>query len=149
MILSSPAIANVDLVRVAKSKNRMYLLDGEQVVKSYHVVFGRSPEGHKQQEGDQKTPEGRYVLDYKKEDSAFYRSMHISYPNEEDKRNAAKLGVSPGGFVMVHGQRNRLGWLAPIMQRFNWTSGCIALTNREMDEFMNLVAVGTPILIDP
>ena len=149
MILSRPTVANVDLVRVAKSENRMYLLDGGQVIKTNHVAFGGNPEGHKQQEGDEKTPEGRYVLDYKKEDSAFYRSMHISYPNEEDKRNAAGLGVSAGGFIMVYEQRNRFGWLAPIMQRFNWTSGCIALTNREMDEFMGLIAVGTPIQIDP
>lgn len=74
--------------------------------------------------------------------------MHVSYPNKKDIENAEKLGVSPSGFIMVHGQRNWLGWLAPIMQRFNWTDGCIALTNAEMDEFMNLVAVGTPIQIE-
>ena len=139
------AFAGVDLVKVDKSEGRMYLLDNEKVIKEYHVVFGANPKGHKQQEGDEKTPEGRYILDYKKEDSSFYRSMHVSYPNKADVENAEKLGVSPGGFIMVHGQRNWLGWLAPIMQNFNWTNGCIALTNSEMDEFMDLVAVGTPI----
>ena len=139
--------ADVDLVKVEKSINKMYLLDGDKVVREYHVAFGGDPKGHKQQEGDQKTPEGTYTLDYKKEDSSFYRAMHISYPNEKDKQNAKKLGVSPGGFIMVHGQKNWLGWFAPITQQFNWTNGCIALTNNEMDEFMDLVKVGTAIQI--
>ena len=139
------ALAGVDLVKVDKSESRMYLLEDGKVIKEYHVVFGANPKGHKQQEGDGRTPEGRYTLDYIKEDSSFYRSMHVSYPNQADVENAEKLGVSPGGFIMVHGQRNWLGWLAPIMQNFNWTNGCIALTNSEMDEFMDLVAVDTPI----
>ncbi len=143
-----PVYAGVDLVKVDKSENTMYLMEGDVIVKQYHVAFGANPKGHKQQEGDEKTPEGEYTLDYKKEDSAFYRAMHISYPNENDKANAKKLGVSPGGFIMVHGQRNQLGWLAIISQRFNWTNGCIALTNTEMDEFMSLVKVGTKIRIE-
>lgn len=141
------ALGKVDLVKVDKSVSRMYLLEGGKVIKEYHVVFGANPKGHKQQEGDERTPEGRYILDYKKENSSFYRAMHVSYPNKADVENAKKLGVSPGGFIMVHGQRNWLGWLASIMQNFNWTNGCIALTNSEMDEFMDLVAVGTPIEI--
>ncbi|WP_344795783.1 L,D-transpeptidase family protein [Litoribacillus peritrichatus] len=134
-------------MKVDKSESKMFLLDGEFVVKEYHVAFGANPKGHKKQEGDEKTPEGTYTLDYKKEDSSFYRAMHINYPNEIDKANAKKLGVSPGGFIMIHGQRNNLGWLSVITQRFNWTNGCIALTNREMDEFMKLVNVGTEIQI--
>ena len=139
--------AEVDLVKVEKSISKMYLLDGDTIVREYHVAFGENPKGHKQQEGDEKTPEGIYTLDHKKEDSSFYRAMHVSYPNEHDKENAKKLGVSPGGFIMVHGQRNWLGWFSPITQQFNWTDGCIALTNNEMDEFMGLVKVGTPIQI--
>lgn len=123
----------------------MMLLSQGEVVREYDVVFGASPQGHKQQEGDQKTPEGVYTLDYKKEDSSFYRSMHVTYPNAQDKQHAAERGVSPGGFIMVHGQRNYMGWLSPIMQNFNWTDGCIAITNNEMDDFMNLVDVGTKI----
>jgi murein L,D-transpeptidase YafK len=141
------ALAGVDLVKVDKSESKMYLLDGDKVVKEYHVSFGANPKGHKQQEGDEKTPEGSYTLDYKKEDSSFYRAMHISYPNEQDKANAKNLGVSPGGFIMVHGQRNKLGWVSFVTQRFNWTDGCIALTNSEMDEFMKLVNIGTKIQI--
>lgn len=148
VLLSHCVVADIDLVKVKKSENLMLLLDGGTVVKQYHVAFGGNPKGHKQREGDQKTPEGMYTLDYKKEDSSFYRSMHISYPNQKDKDNAKKLNVSPGGFIMVHGQKNSFGWLAPIMQNFNWTDGCIALTNSEMDEFMDLVKEGTPIYIE-
>ncbi len=148
ILFSSFSHAEVDLVKVDKSKNKMYLYDGDKIVKEYHVVFGANPKGHKQQEGDEKTPEGTYTLDYKKEDSSFYRSIHVNYPNEIDKENARKKGVSPGGFIMIHGQRNWLGWLGPIMQNFNWTDGCIALTNSEMDEFMERVKVGTKINIE-
>ncbi len=126
----------------------MYLLAGGKVIKEYYVAFGANPKGHKQQEGDEKTPEGLYTLDYKKEDSSFYRAMHINYPNDVDIESAKNKGVSPGGFIMIHGQRNWLGWLAPITQQFNWTNGCIALTNSEMDEFMDLVNVGTKIIIE-
>ncbi len=143
-----PALAGVDLVKVDKSENRMYLFEDGHLVKEYHVALGANPKGHKQQEGDEKTPEGVYILDYIKEDSSFYRAMHISYPNETDKANAIQLGASPGGFIMIHGQRNRLGWLAPITQQFNWTNGCIALTNSEMDELIKLVKVGTKIEIE-
>jgi murein L,D-transpeptidase YafK len=148
LLISSSAFADVNLVKVDKSENKMYLLDGDEIVQEYHVALGANPKGHKQQEGDEKTPEGTYILDYKKEDSSFYRSMHISYPNQQDRANAEKLGVSPGGFIMVHGQRNWLGWLSFISQNFNWTNGCIALTNSEMDEFMELVDVGTTITIE-
>ncbi|WP_049722224.1 L,D-transpeptidase family protein [Gilvimarinus polysaccharolyticus] len=148
VVLAHVSFAEVDLVTVEKSIGKMRLLDGERLVQEYHVAFGANPKGHKQQEGDEKTPEGIYSLDYKKEDSAFYRAMHISYPNKQDRENAKKVGVSPGGFIMVHGQRNGLGWLAPITQQFNWTNGCIALKNKEMDEFMSLVKVGTPIQIN-
>ena len=140
--------AEIDLVEVDKSENKMYLLDNDKVIKEYHVAFGENPKGHKEQEGDEKTPEGIYTLDYKKEDSSFYRAMHISYPNESDLDNAKNKGVSAGGFIMVHGQRNKLGRLSTLTQRFNWTNGCIALTNTEMDEFMTLVKVGTKIKIE-
>ena len=148
MILIHPAYADVDLVKVDKSENKMYLLEGDKIVKEYQVALGANPKGHKQQEGDEKTPEGRYVLDYIKEHSTFYRAMHISYPNDRDTAAAMARGVSPGGFIMVHGQRNGLGWLALVTQKFNWTSGCIALSNSEMDEFIELVDVGTAIEIE-
>ncbi|MDP5210219.1 murein L,D-transpeptidase family protein [Microbulbifer sp. 2205BS26-8] len=147
LLVACPARTEVTLVQVIKSENKMLLMDGQKVVKTYHIALGASPKGHKMQEGDQKTPEGRYILDYKKEDSAYYRAMHLSYPNSRDRAQAEVRGVSPGGFIMVHGQRNGLGWFAPLTQRFNWTQGCIALSNSEMDDFMALVQTGTPIEI--
>ncbi|KEQ17531.1 L,D-transpeptidase family protein [Endozoicomonas numazuensis] len=147
-MFASVVSASVDLVKVDKSERLMFLLDDGKVVKTYSVSLGGSPEGHKQQEGDERTPEGVYTLDYKKEDSSYYRSMHISYPNQIDIQNAEKFGVSPGGFIMIHGQRNGLGALDFLMQHFDWTDGCIAITNQEMDEFMDLVSVGTKIQIE-
>lgn len=136
-----------DKVVVDKSGEKLFLYSGETVLAEYTVSFGANPNGHKQKEGDERTPEGTYVLDYKKEDSAFYRAIHISYPNTEDKKAAAARGEDPGGAIMIHGQRNWLGWLSPITQRFNWTDGCIAVTNGEMDEIWNRVPVNTPIEI--
>lgn len=146
-LLGTGACADVDLVKVEKSERRMYLIAGDEVVRSYRIALGDNPKGHKQREGDQRTPEGEYTLDYIKEDSAFYRAMHISYPNEADIENALQNGFSPGGFIMVHGQREGLGFRPSIVQKFDWTDGCIALTNPEMDEFLSLVKVGTKISI--
>lgn len=147
LTFSSLSYGEIHLVKIDKSENKMHLIQDGKVIKSYHVALGGAPKGHKQQEGDQKTPEGFYTLDYKKEDSAFYRAMHINYPNEKDIENANHKGVSPGGLIMIHGQRNKAGWLASVAQKLNWTNGCIALTNKEMDEFMSLVDVGTKIEI--
>ena len=139
----------IDLVLVDKSEKKIYLLSEGKQLKEYDVVFGENPKGHKQQEGDERTPEGRYILDYKKADSSFYKAIHISYPNEEDKARARKIGVDPGGLIMIHGQKNGFGWLSWLMQWFNWTDGCIAVTNAEMDEIWQLVEVGIPIEIRP
>lgn len=147
MVTPVITVSAVDLVTVNKAERRMYLLEQGQIVREFQIALGRNPVGHKQQEGDRRTPEGRYRLDYVKEDSAYYRSMHISYPSDEDRARAKARGVDPGGFIMVHGQRNGFGWSGWLTQRFNWTDGCIALTNREMDEFLALVPVGTEILI--
>jgi murein L,D-transpeptidase YafK len=143
------ACAGVDLVKVIKSANRMYLYSGDEIVREYHVALGAQPKGHKQAEGDERTPEGVYTLDYVKEDSYFYRSMHISYPNQQDRKAAAERGVSPGGLIMVHGHRQHFKPnIARFIQQFNWTDGCIALTNTEMDDFLSLVRVGTKIQIE-
>lgn len=142
-------LTKVDLVKVEKSERRMYLMAGDEIVRAYRIALGGNPKGHKMQEGDQRTPEGDYILDFKNEESAFYRSMRISYPNAVDKAVAEQNGVSPGGLIMVHGQRNGQRWKPSIIQRFDWTEGCIALTNAEMDEFMDLVEIGTAISIRP
>ena len=137
----------IDLVKVDKSERKMYLVSQNQIIKEYKIALGDVPKGHKQQEGDEKTPEGIYTLDYKKEDSAYYRSMHISYPNQADKTHAKKLGFDPGGFIMIHGQKDRFGKFSSYSRRYDWTDGCIAISNDEMDEFMALVSTGTKIQI--
>ena len=139
----------VDLVFVDKSDAKMQLMLKGETVKAYSVVFGANPTGHKEKEGDERTPEGKYILDYKKADSSFHKAIHISYPNEEDKARAKENGLNPGGLIMIHGQRNGLGWLSWVTQWFNWTDGCIAVTNAQMDEIWELVDVGTPIEIVP
>ena len=138
-----------DLVRVVKDENRLYLSKDGKELASFHVVFGANPEGHKQEEGDNRTPEGRYVLDYKNTASKYYKSIHVSYPNAKDRENARKRGVSPGGDIMIHGQPNGKEWLTVVTQRFNWTDGCIALSNGDMDAVWDAVDVGTPIVIEP
>ena len=127
----------------------MYLLSKGTTIKEYDVVFGANPKGHKRKQGDERTPEGKYRLDYKKADSAFHKAIHVSYPNKSDIEKAEAAGVDPGGDIMVHGQKNGFGWFSWITQWFNWTDGCIAVTNSEMDEIWDLVEVGTPIEIRP
>lgn len=145
----SNAIEKADRVVVVKSSNTLSLYRGQKLIRSFPVVFGANPIGHKQQEGDERTPEGNYTLDFKKADSAFYKAIHISYPNAQDVEAARKRGVSPGGSVMIHGQKNRLGWASFISQHFNWTNGCIALTNEEMELVWQAVDAGTPIEVKP
>lgn len=138
-----------DLVVVKKSEYRLYLYRKQDVIASYPVAFGENPAGHKQQEGDERTPEGHYLLDFKNPASGYYKSIHISYPNAHDIASAQKRGVAPGGAVMIHGQRNDYGWAAFITQRFNWTNGCIALANSDMEAVWQAVEAGTPIEIRP
>ncbi|WP_338167223.1 L,D-transpeptidase family protein [Vibrio sp. 10N] len=137
----------VDRVEVKKSLRRMYLMDGDVVVREYRIALGKSPRGHKIQEGDNRTPEGKYYLDFVMDDSAFYRSMHISYPNLRDRKRADSLGVSPGGNIKIHGLKNGDHRAPQFVQSFDWTNGCIAITNEEMDELVSLVKIGTPIYI--
>ena len=152
LLFASPSVLGIekaDRVLVIKSIHKLYLEKNGKVLKQYDVVFGANPKGQKMWEGDERTPEGRYILDYKKSDSAYYKSIHISYPNSRDKQIAKAQGVDPGGYIMLHGQRNGFGWLSFIMQWFNWTDGCIAVTNKEIDEIWNAVDTGTPIEIKP
>lgn len=151
LLLAAPALAleKADFVLVDKSDQRLYLYRGERLLAALPVVFGGNPQGHKQQEGDQRTPEGRYVLDYKKADSGYYRAIHISYPNAADVASAQARGVAPGGLIMLYGQRNGWGWAAFLTQRFNWTNGCVALSDADMEQVWQSVDVGTPIELRP
>ena len=138
-----------DLVIVSKAESRLYLQRGGKQFASFKVAFGGNSRGHKQQEGDERTPEGRYVLDSINPYSGYYKAIHISYPNAQDRAAAKARGVRPGGQVMIHGQKNGFGWLAPLAQLFDWTDGCIALSNADMETVWKAVDVGTPIEISP
>ena len=142
-----PASSVIDRVFVDKSDRILKLMSDGKAIRSYRIALGGSPTGHKQQEGDQRTPVGVYTLDYKNENSIAHRSIHISYPNDEDKARAQSLGVNPGGDIMIHGQMNGFGHLAWLNQKRDWTDGCIAVTDDEMDEIMAAVKVGTTIEI--
>ncbi|MGO2278489.1 MULTISPECIES: L,D-transpeptidase family protein [unclassified Psychrobacter] len=142
-----PSSIVIDRVFVDKSDRVLQLMSHGKVIRSYRIALGDSPAGHKQQEGDQRTPVGVYTLDYKNENSIAHRSIHISYPNTEDKARATSLGVSPGGDIMIHGQMNGFGHLGWLNQQRDWTDGCIAVTNDEMDTIMAAVTIGTPIEI--
>jgi murein L,D-transpeptidase YafK len=138
-----------DKVLVIKSEHALYLMKNGEAFATFHVVFGGNPEGHKQQQGDQRTPEGEYTLGYKNSNSRYYKSIHISYPNAQDRAQARQRGVRPGGDIMIHGQPNGKEWLTPFSQMINWTNGCIALTNSDMDIVWDAVRGKTPIEIRP
>ena len=143
------AADKADLVRVDKSERRLELLRKGTVLRSYRVALGNAPEGHKREEGDERTPEGRDVLDWRNPGSSFHTSIHISYPNAADRAAAKAAGRDPGGLIMIHGQPNGFGWWSWLLQLVDWTDGCIAVTDAEMDEIWTMVDNGTPIEITP
>ncbi|MBW3563355.1 MAG: L,D-transpeptidase family protein [Acidobacteria bacterium] len=138
-----------DRVVISKSDQSLALLRNGQVLRMYPVSLGANPVGHKQREGDERTPEGIYVVDYRKPDSSFHRALHISYPNAEDIDRAARSGVDPGGLIMIHGLPNRAPFLGRLHRLVNWTDGCIAVTNKEMDQIWAAVDDGTAVEIRP
>lgn len=144
-----PEPVTADRVLVDKSEHRLVLLRDGSVLKGYRVSFGADPVGHKQREGDERTPEGLYRIDRRNARSAFHRSLHVSYPDRRDVERARELGFAPGGDIMIHGIRNGLGWAGRLHRLADWTDGCIAVTNREMDELWRAVPDGTPIEIRP
>ena len=142
-----PTNIMIDKVFIDKSARTLQFLSDDKVIKSYHIALGGNPIGHKQQQGDQRTPVGNYILDYKNEKSGYYRSIHVSYPNTADKARAKSRGVSAGGDIMIHGQKNGFGAFGILNQQRDWTEGCMAVTNDEIDEIMAAVKIGTAIEI--
>jgi len=138
-----------DQVIVVKSQRTLTLLSHGKVLRSYKVALGRSPVGAKEQQGDHKTPEGHYTIDRRNAKSRFYKSIHVSYPSEQDKQRASQRGISAGGDIMIHGLPNGFGWLGATHRTLDWTDGWVAVTNAEMDEIWELVPDGTPIEIRP
>jgi len=138
-----------DLVVVHKAARRLELYERGVLLRSYAVSLGPDPIGPKWRVGDGKTPEGVYRIDYRKADSSFHRALHISYPEPKDVAVARAHGISPGELVMIHGTKNGLSRTKEERLPRDWTDGCIAVTNREMDEIWRLVPDGTKIIIEP
>ena len=143
------AKGQTNLIVVDKTRRVMTLYAGKKPLKTYRIALGGNPVGDKEQEGDSRTPEGRYIIDAKNPKSSFHLSLHISYPDAKDRAAARKLGVSPGGAIMIHGTPDGLAALRNAGVFSDWTAGCIAVTNGEMDEIFKMVKVGTPIVIKP
>jgi murein L,D-transpeptidase YafK len=144
-----PAGASADQVIVMKKERTLTLISRGKVLKTYKVALGGNPVGPKDHEGDHRTPEGAYVLDRRNVRSKFYRSIHISYPDTKDVARARKMELSPGGDVYVHGLPNGYKWVGASHRLRDWTDGCIAVTDDEIDEIWRAVRDGTPIEIKP
>jgi murein L,D-transpeptidase YafK len=138
-----------DAVLVVKSERRLYLLRDGVPYRSWRVSLGRNPVGDKQREGDLRTPEGQYILDWRNPGSCCYRSLHVSYPDAHDITAAGERGDDPGGLIMIHGQVNGWGWLGWLMQYVDHTHGCIVVRNVPMEVIWRAVDDGTPIEIRP
>jgi len=146
----STPIGKADYVVVKKTERKLYLYRGSEILKTYRIALGKQPVGHKKREGDSRTPEGIYKLDWRNPNSKFFRSLHISYPNNVDHRGARERGDAPGGAIMIHGQPSN--WADKSRLLFNdddWTEGCIAVQDHEMLEIWNSVEDGTTIEIIP
>jgi L,D-peptidoglycan transpeptidase YkuD (ErfK/YbiS/YcfS/YnhG family) len=140
---------SVDRIRIEKSTRRLMLISQGEVLKSYKIALGGNPIGPKERQGDNKTPEGTYVIDARNRESRFHLSLHISYPNERDKKRAKELGVSPGGDIMIHGIKNGFSWVGDAHTGVDWTKGCIAVTDQEIVEIDKLAPNGTIVEIRP
>ena len=151
-LLFSDVLHMADKVVVKKSTRMLYLFKEGKIYKKYHVTLGRTPLGAKEFEGDMKTPEGTYLIDWRQASPQYYKSLHISYPNKTQKAYAEKLGVSAGSMIMLHGTPP--SWsLSPYGDWMNtlldWTEGCIAMNNDDMDEVWERTTNHTPIMIIP
>jgi murein L,D-transpeptidase YafK len=144
-----PEGVHADLVIVKKGAHSLALYRGTKLLRSYRVSLGPQPHGPKQREGDGRTPEGKYTLDYRKANSSFHRSLHVSYPSLQDVAAARDRGVTPGGLIMIHGIANGLGLIGRLHTLIDWTDGCVAVTDREIEEIWRVVPDGTPISIEP
>lgn len=145
----SDEFPEADEVIVEKAARKLYLMKDGEPFRSFDIALGNAPVGDKVQEGDAKTPEGRYLLDVRNPNSDFFLSFHISYPNQQDRVEAAALGVEPGGQIMIHGQPNEPTYSQAFYQSADWTNGCIAVSNSDMIDIWLMTPDGTPIEIRP
>jgi murein L,D-transpeptidase YafK len=153
LLAADPAAASETFakrVELLKAQRQLLLIGpDDEVMRRYDVALGGAPDGHKRREGDERTPEGRYVIDWRNPESAYHLSLHISYPNADDRRRAADAGEDPGGMIMIHGLPDGMEWIGPLHRMWDWTNGCVAVTNSEIEEIWSLVRNGTPIHIMP
>ena len=148
---SSIAVATgkVDHILILKRKHELRLLSGNEIVRSYSIALGRGGLQPKQRRGDRRTPEGFYHIDFRNPKSRFHLALHISYPQKADKERARRLGVDPGGDIMIHGLGDEFKSLGASQHLYDWTDGCIAVTDSEIEEIWRLVPEGTPVEIQP
>ena len=146
---STMQLPTADSILVVKHAHTLTLLRDGQPIKQYSVALGRGGLGPKQQAGDNRVPEGIYRIVSRNPHSAFYRALRVGYPTQQQTAAAHARGIDPGGDIMIHGIRNGLGWVGPAHRIIDWTKGCIAVTDPEMDQVWNAVPDGTPIEIRP
>ena len=144
-----PGGTAIDRIVVEKSARKLSIFRDGNRIKSYRIALGRNPVGAKQVEGDMKTPEGIYNIDSRNPQSSFHLALHISYPSDEDDKRAAARGVPPGFDIMIHGIQNGRGWIGAFHRLKNWTAGCIALTDEEIEELWRVTPDGTVVEIRP
>lgn len=150
--MSTPGLDSrtaVDKVLVVKSERKLHLLSRGEILRSYRVSLGKRPDGPKQHEGDKRTPEGFYWIDWRKVSNRYNLAMHISYPNQLDQSRAQQKGVPPGGMIMIHGTPLDDEYPEWYFHTLDWTEGCIAMRNHDMQEVWSLVKDGTLIEIRP
>jgi tetratricopeptide (TPR) repeat protein len=138
-----------DNILIEKKERRLSLISKGEVLKTYKIALGGNPNGPKERQGDNKTPEGTYFIDSRNKESRYHISLHISYPNEIDKERAKELGVLPGGDIMIHGIKNGYSLIGDQHTEYDWTKGCIAVTDEEIEEIEKLVPNGTIVEIRP
>ena len=144
-----PTGTTIDRIVVEKSARNLSIFANSKKLKTYHVALGRNPIGPKREEGDMKTPEGIYTIDGRNPQSSFHLALHISYPSDEDNARAADRGVAAGFDIMIHGIQNGRGWIGALHRWHDWTAGCIALTDEEIEELWRVTPDGTTVEIRP
>ena len=139
----------VDKILVLKSKRQLQAFSKGQLIKTYRISLGRNPIGDKEFEGDKRTPEGLYIINDKNLNSDYHKNLGVSYPNQGDIEQAKKIGKQTGGDIKIHGLKNGIGFIGKFQRWFDWTAGCVALTNSDIDELYDYTNIGTPIEIKP
>mgnify|MGYP001025654674 CR=1 FL=1 len=158
ILLTQSSFAKIIKIEVHKSARRLELIDHNQnVFKTYDIMLGKNPDGPKVQRGDNRTPEGKYKIDWRNPKSSYFLSLHVSYPNKEDRINSQQLGVDPGDNIFIHGLPNKIQRLSSserffaesLLLNMDWTNGCIAVSNKDMQEIWDNTPTGVELEILP